>query len=131
MLILVKIGLLLLFFGIIGIFGKNTEFTLDDTELSEKLSLRILKQGNLTSEPIKKGSKIQLKIKSFSPQLNQQITGEVTQTFIVGEHNIKPLNEALLDMRIGEIRRLGVPIASYGKIFYEFSLLKTITHQEL
>ncbi|KAF5153219.1 hypothetical protein TpMuguga_04g02470 [Theileria parva strain Muguga] len=130
MLILCKFVELLLFFVFIGIFAETSEFSLDKSELDLKLSLRILKAGNLDSEPVKRGTKIQLKIKSFSPQLNPQITSEITQTFIVGEHSIEPLNEALLDMRIGEIRRLGVPIASYGKIFYEFALLNTIPHQE-
>lgn len=88
MLILCKFVELLLFFVFIGIFAETSEFSLDKSELDLKLSLRILKAGNLDSEPVKRGTKIQLKIKSFSPQLNPQITSEITQTFIVS--TVKP-----------------------------------------
>ncbi|BAM42280.1 vesicle transport protein [Theileria orientalis strain Shintoku] len=94
---------------------KDFEYSLDAKELENKTSLRVLKPGNLSSDPIKLGYKVQVRIKSFSPQLDSDLTGEVVHTFEVGKHNITPLNDALIDMRIGEISKMDVDLQELQK----------------
>ncbi|AFZ81110.1 signal peptide-containing protein [Theileria equi strain WA] len=103
-------------------------YVLENFELENKITSHILKFGNKDSESTKLGSTVHIKIKSFSPILNSDLVGESTQTFEIGKHSVTPLNNALVNMRVGETRRIGIPLANIGKIYYEISLLDILIH---
>ncbi|SCN45201.1 conserved Plasmodium protein, unknown function [Plasmodium malariae] len=101
---------------------------LNEYEIKNNFSVRVLKKSS-----IKCGLEIrdeaEIEMRTFSPGVNimPQILsdyqyGYAHQKFIVGEHNVSPLNKGLRGMCIGELRRIGILVAGIGKIYYEITL---------
>lgn len=99
------------------------EFELDESETSSGFSVRILRFGIAGSRGITKGDKVKILLRSFSPSVESHIVGTAQQDFVAGKHPVTPLNQAILNMRVDEIRRIGIPFGNYGKIYYEVHVL--------
>lgn len=103
-----------------------SKYELDHTELGSETSLRVLEIGRNSGSFTKSGNRVKALLRAFSPILKEDIIGETIHIFEVGKHNVAPLNQAVVNMRVGETRRLGIPIFNYGKIYYEISLLEIL-----
>ncbi|KAK2194878.1 uncharacterized protein BdWA1_003649 [Babesia duncani] len=108
----------------VGTFGLIVD--LDESELGEETSLRVLKLGCVDSHPVKVGDLVKIKLVAFSPIAKSHPPGETIQEVVVGNHSIVPLNDVLVGMKVGEVRRQGIPIMTFGKIYYEVHLLSVI-----
>ncbi|GIX64460.1 GTPase-activating protein, putative [Babesia caballi] len=94
---------------LVGLGGANClsyepEYALDKSELSSEYSVRILKPGIPGSRVVEQGDRVKVLLRSFSPAVQKHISGFAQQTFEVGKHPVTPLNEAIVNMRIDEIR---------------------------
>ncbi|GAW80041.1 hypothetical protein PGO_061860 [Plasmodium gonderi] len=101
---------------------------LDEYEIKNKFSIRILKGSKLRCG-LEIRDTAEIEMRTFSPGVNimphilsDYQFGYAQQTFIVGEHNISPLNEGLRGMCVGELRRVGIPVGGIGKMYYEITL---------
>ncbi|SBS81718.1 conserved Plasmodium protein, unknown function [Plasmodium ovale] len=106
----------------------DTYISLTEYEIKNKFSVRVLKKSR-TKCGLGIGDKAEIQLRTFSPVVNNMphMTsnnnfGYAEQTFIVGEHNVSPLNGALHGMCVGELRRIGILIGNMGKIYYEVEL---------
>ncbi|SBT76174.1 conserved Plasmodium protein, unknown function [Plasmodium ovale] len=106
----------------------DTYISLTEYEIKNKFSVRVLKKSR-TKCGLAIGDKAEIQLRTFSPVVNNMphMTsnnnfGYAEQTFIVGEHNVSPLNGALHGMCVGELRRIGILIGNMGKIYYEVEL---------
>ncbi|CDR95194.1 hypothetical protein BBBOND_0203510 [Babesia bigemina] len=102
-----------------SVLAYDPEYALDQTELSGEFSVRVLKPGIDGSRSVASGDRVKALLRTFSPSVPKHITGFAEQIFEVGKHPVVPLNNAIANMRLDEIRRVGIPFGEYGKIFYE------------
>ncbi|KAK1442744.1 hypothetical protein BgAZ_302620 [Babesia gibsoni] len=99
------------------------EYELSSDELVDGPTVRILKFGNPGGRSVSKGDKVRALIRSFSPSVKADISGFAEQQFVAGDYPVTPLNDAILNMQLDEIRRIGISFGNYGKIFYEVHVI--------
>ncbi|KEG01322.1 conserved Plasmodium protein, unknown function [Plasmodium vinckei vinckei] len=106
----------------------ETYIKLNDNEIKNKYSVRILKKSTVECG-LKLNDLATIHIRTFSPGIDIMPNvlsgykfGYAEQTFIVGKHNVTPLNKGLIGMCVGELRRIGIRIGNIGKIYYEVTL---------
>ncbi|CRG97357.1 conserved Plasmodium protein, unknown function [Plasmodium gallinaceum] len=106
---------------------KETYIPLSNYEIINKFSVRVLKESSIKCG-LETNDEAEIEMRTFSPGvsimpqiLSDYQFGYANQKFIVGEHNIDPLNKGLRGMCVGELR-LSILIGDMGKIYYEITL---------
>ncbi|GBE61591.1 Sec1 family protein [Babesia ovata] len=99
-----------------SVLAYDPEYALDKTELSGEFSIRVLKPGIDGSRSVASGDRVKALLRTFSPSVPKNITGFAEQIFEAGKHPVVPLNNAIANMRLDEIRRVGIPFGDFDRL---------------
>ncbi|EUD66143.1 hypothetical protein C922_03338 [Plasmodium inui San Antonio 1] len=120
--------LLLLFFLFIAKADDDAYVALDEYEMKNKFSVRVLQESSERCG-LDLGDEADIEMRTFSPGVHimphivsDYQFGYAKQKIIVGEHNVTPLNEGMRGMCVGELRRVGIPVGDITKVYYEITL---------